>query len=65
MHDFTPADARWLSGLLSQLSDKQIRDAFRAANYSDANIRLLTKAVKSRIAQLDRAGSINRYAGYR
>jgi hypothetical protein len=26
---------RWLADLLLQLSDQQIRDAFRAANYSD------------------------------
>ncbi len=32
--DITVENARWLSGLLSQLSDKQISDAFRAANYS-------------------------------
>jgi hypothetical protein len=55
MHSFTHADAAWLAGLLKQLSDKQIRDMFRAANYSDANIDLLTRSVKTRITQLDAA----------
>ena len=59
----TRADARWLADLLTQLSDRQIRDAFRAANYSPANIELLTRAVKSRIAQLDRAADGQRLAG--
>src|ERR1051325_7460565 len=30
----TLADARWLSDLLKRLSDEQIKDAFRSANYS-------------------------------
>jgi len=55
MKDFTIANARWLADLLSQLSDRQIRDAFRAANYSRSDVDLLTRAVKSRIAQLERA----------
>lgn len=62
MKDFTVADARWLADLLTQLSDKQIRDAFRAANYSQSNINLLTQAVRSRITQLDRAGTSERFA---
>lgn len=57
MSDFTTADARWLAGLLTRLSDKQIRDMFRAANYSDANVRLLSRAVKDRIDQLVRASN--------
>lgn len=62
MKDFTTADARWLSNLLNQLSDAQIRDAFRAANYSPGNVDLLTRAVRSRITQLDRAANDNRLA---
>jgi hypothetical protein len=58
----TVANARWLADLLTQLSDRQIRDAFRAANYSQANINLLTRAVKDRIAQLDRIGDGRRLA---
>ena len=48
-------NARWLADLLLQLSDKQISDAFRAANYDAEDVSLLTAAVKERIAQLDRA----------
>ena len=48
-------NARWLADLLLQLSDKQISDAFRAANYENEDVNLLTAAVKERIAQLDRA----------
>lgn len=57
MKSFTTADARWLSDLLTKLNDKQIRDAFRAANYSASDIELLTHAVRGRIDQLDRAGA--------
>ena len=47
-------DARWVGLLLSRLSDRQLRDAFRAANYSPAEQRLLARAVRSRINQLVR-----------
>lgn len=59
MHDFTIGNARWLAHLLSQLSDSQIRDAFRAANYSDREIAILSRAVRDRIEQLNRAADIN------
>lgn len=52
--DLTSADARWLAQRLKQLSNKQISDAFRAANYSASEVRTMTRAVKNRIAQLDR-----------
>ncbi|HMS41568.1 MAG TPA: hypothetical protein PKE69_15155, partial [Pyrinomonadaceae bacterium] len=45
-------DARWLSNLLSQLSDKQIEDAFRAANYSGENLEMFKQGVINRIAEL-------------
>ena len=45
-------DAKWVAALLSRLSDKQISDAFRAANYSDDEVRMLTQAVRARINQL-------------
>ena len=50
--DITVENARWLSGLLSQLSDRQISDAFRAANYSPSEVRIYTQAVKNKIAEL-------------
>lgn len=48
-------NARWLVGLLSQLTDKQISDAFRAANYSNEDVNTFTAATKARIAALDEA----------
>jgi len=48
-------DGRWLADLLMQLSDKQISDAFRAANYKPEEIAIFTQAVKARIAALDKA----------
>jgi len=38
--DITVAQAKWLGNILSQLSDQQISDAFRAANYSPNRLRL-------------------------
>jgi hypothetical protein len=52
MQDVTVADAQWLAGILSGLSDKQIADAFRAANYTDEEVRVLTSSVRARIDQL-------------
>ena len=48
-------DGRWLADLLMQLSDKQISDAFRAANYKPEEIVIYTQAVKARIDALDKA----------
>jgi hypothetical protein len=45
-------DARWLSTLLSQLSDEQIKDAFRAANYKPEEVEVLASAFKDRISEL-------------
>jgi hypothetical protein len=44
--------AKWIGGLLSQLSDQQIGDAFRAANYTPEEVDVLTRAVRARIDQL-------------
>lgn len=46
------ADAVWLGQRLSMLSEEQIRDAFRAAGYTPADIELLTQTVRTRIAEL-------------
>lgn len=51
----TIQEGRWLADLLLKLDDRQIRDAFRAANYSPSDIDILTGAVKRRISDLDRA----------
>ncbi|MCO6510595.1 MAG: hypothetical protein J5I65_07355 [Aridibacter famidurans] len=51
----TKAEARWLVGLLRKLSERQIRDAFRAANYTDEEIETYVGAVIERIDELDKA----------
>lgn len=45
-------DATWIGSLLSQLSDQQIRDAFRAANYTPSEISLLAGEVRQRTNEL-------------
>jgi hypothetical protein len=44
----TVSDARWLSQLLTRLSDDQIKDAFRAANYSPEEVEELSRAFRER-----------------
>jgi hypothetical protein len=46
--------AKWMGQLLSRLSDAQIRDAFRAAGYSQDEIAGFSKVVENRIAELNR-----------
>jgi hypothetical protein len=46
------ADAKWLGQLLGQLSEEQIRDAFRTAGYSREEVDGYTKEVQKRIATL-------------
>ena len=50
------ADSRWLSNLLGRLSDEQIKDAFRAANYSAADVEELSSAFRERINTLAALG---------
>lgn len=45
-------DAEWLASWLAQLSDRQIKDAFRAANYTPAQINLLTSVIRQRTDEL-------------
>jgi hypothetical protein len=52
LKDITVEQARWVGRLLSRLSDKQLDDAFRAANYTPAEVRQFTAAVRSRINEL-------------
>ena len=52
--NITVGQAKWTYRLLSQLSDRQIRDAFRAANFSNAEVETYTSSVKSKIAELAR-----------
>ncbi len=48
----TIEDAKWIGNLLAKLSDQQIQDAFRAANFQPDEIQMLTQTVKERINQL-------------
>lgn len=50
--NITVEQAQWIGNLLARLSDEQIADAFRAANYAPADVTLLTGAVRARINQL-------------
>lgn len=50
--DITVPDAKWLGELLAGLTEAQIKDAFRAANYDAEEIGILTEAVQDRIEQL-------------
>ncbi|HZB43625.1 MAG TPA: hypothetical protein VE360_00205 [Pyrinomonadaceae bacterium] len=57
-NDIRVEDARWLGQQLARLSDRQIGDAFRAANYTPAEVRVLTRAVRARINELVRLPSL-------
>jgi hypothetical protein len=52
MQDISVEDARWLGTQLAKLSDEQIADAFRAANYTPDEVKILTSAVRSRVNEL-------------
>jgi hypothetical protein len=52
LDDITVGDAKWIGGLLARLSDRQIEDAFRAANYGAEDVTLLAGEVRSRINEL-------------
>lgn len=47
------ADAKWLGQRLSKLTDRQIRDGFRAAGYGPADVETLTTTIRERIAALE------------
>jgi hypothetical protein len=46
--------AAWIGSLLSQLSDEQLRDAFRAAGYLEPVMEGYVRALRERIGQLTR-----------
>ena len=50
--NITVEHAKWIGSWLARLSDKQISDAFRAANYTPEEVQLMTTATRSRINQL-------------
>lgn len=65
MDNITIEDAAWLGGLLGQLTNKQLDDAFRAANYNRSERRILTNAFKARIRELQRFGGTRRNVAVR
>jgi hypothetical protein len=54
--DITVEQAKWVGGLLAKLSDQQIQDAFRAANYSPEEIQALARAFQDRVQELAALG---------
>ncbi len=54
MRGIPVAHARWIGSLLSQLTDDQLRDAFRAANYYEDTTNRYVQALRERINQLTR-----------
>ena len=53
VHHIPRGDARWIGHLLSGLSPDQVRDAFRAAGYTQEQVEAFSKVVQSRIAELN------------
>src|SRR6266446_5220871 len=49
----TVDQAQWINGWLSRLSDRQLEDAFRAANYSPDEVRMMSRGVRARITELN------------
>jgi hypothetical protein len=47
------ADAKWIGGLLGQLTEEQIRDCFRSAGYSPEEVEGYASEVRKRIAALN------------
>ena len=52
MKDISISDARWMGQWLSQLTDRQLHDAFRAANYRPDEINMLARTVRERTNEL-------------
>lgn len=50
--DIPRADVRWLARRLSKLTSAQIRDGFRAAGFSGADLETLSRVMRRRIAEL-------------
>ena len=54
MQNVSVENARWIGSLLTQLSDKQLHDAFRAANYDEQTASGFVAVIRDRINQLNR-----------
>jgi hypothetical protein len=52
VHDMiTPADLRWVCGLLAQLTPKQWSDAFRAGGFTERETEVYVKRIREKIAE--------------
>lgn len=54
MQNITVENALWIGSMLSKLSDDQLRDAFRAANYDTQTMEGFIQTIRERINQLNR-----------
>ena len=54
--NITVNDTRWIASWLGKLSDEQLKDAFRAANYSPEQVDELAQATRERINLLVNIG---------
>jgi hypothetical protein len=60
MRGIPVAHARWIGSLLNQLSDEQLREAFRAAGYSDGIRESYVATLRERINQLTQLQTLPR-----
>jgi hypothetical protein len=54
MKNISVENARWIGSLLAQLTDEQLRDAFRAANYDQKTMDGFVAIIRDRINQLNK-----------
>lgn len=54
MKNISVENARWIGSLLNELSDEQLRDAFRAAGYDQQTMDGFIAVIRDRINQLNR-----------
>ena len=52
MKDISVDDAIWMGSWLARLSDRQVKDAFRAANYTPDQVDILARTVRVRTNEL-------------
>lgn len=55
--DLKVQDAKWITTWLGRLSEEQIKDAFRAANYKPEEVEALAQAVRERIDALTKVSA--------
>jgi hypothetical protein len=65
MKNITVENARWIGSLLAKVSDDQLRDAFRAANYDQETMEGFVRILRERINQLTQLSPVNQTATVR